>query len=464
MTPGASTSAPNTPAAAASAALGDSLKAAQAKASDLKVTTSASLSDPAPPRTEPLIMENADHFEGSRSRGEYILSGKVRFLHGSLRIETEKAVWLKDRSLIYAESGMRISHRGSVLTADRGSYDKNAGQATAEGNVKMRDSSGEVEATGQKVNYLRFKHVATLLGNPEVRRFYRKAPDSSAAKDTASRVMKPQEISDTLSIKGTLLTYNDSTRIATAEGDVVIARKKVNITSKRAEFHDQRDSLYLVGDPVVRFDDSRVQGMVMRVGMNGEEIKSLLVKGDARALSVEPATDSSAARQSDVHGDSLFMSFRDKTIDSVQVFKNAKGSYHDLDKPDFVNRMAGDYMVLRFKEKKVSGANVLGKAKSTYFHLEKKALKGRNEAEGDTIDFAFKDGKVDEVLVRGQSKGTYFGEASRKKAGASASDSATPAGTPAPPASSPPVAAPAPAPERKQVDPAHTPHNPWRKK
>jgi lipopolysaccharide assembly outer membrane protein LptD (OstA) len=97
-------------------------------------------------KNEPLIMENADRFEGYRSRGEYVLSGKVRFRHGTLKLETERAVWLKDRNIVYCESGIRIVQRGAVLTGDGGNYDKNRGEAMAEGHVFMRDSSGQVEA------------------------------------------------------------------------------------------------------------------------------------------------------------------------------------------------------------------------------------------------------------------------------------------------------------------------------
>ncbi len=379
-------------------------------------------------KNAPLIMENADHFEGRRSQGEYVLSGRVVFRHGELRVQTERAVWQKDRNIVFCESGMKVSRNGSLLTADRGTYDKNLGQATAQGNVFMRDSSGEVAATGQSIVYLRFKHIATLTGNPEVRRFYTDSAKLAKAADS-SKVAKPagsakpakadpfasdKQGPDTLSIKGDIMTYDDSLEVAVADGNVRIHRDKLNITCKKAEYHDPSDSLYLLGEPQVVVDDNQVKGDVMRMGMHGEEIKSLLVKGSAVAHSVEPATDTSVARQSDVRGDSLFMAFKEKAIDSVQVFKNANGAYFDVDKPDFVNKMSGDYMVLRFAKKQVTSANVLGgtagTAKSTYYHFEKKKLKGKNDAEGDTIDFAFKNGKVDEVMVKGGAKGIYFGE------------------------------------------------------
>jgi lipopolysaccharide export system protein LptA len=409
---------------------------------------------PADDRNAPLIMENADRFEGYRSRGEYVLSGNVRFRHGELYLETQRAVWQKDRNIILCESGMRVTRNGSLLTADAGTYDKNLGQATAQGNVNMRDSSGDVTAQGQNLVYLRYRHLATLTGNPIVRRFYAdtdsakgdsaaaksapaaaaKAPASNAvaaAKSPAPKPVSPKGAAqkgmaskgasdstsgkpDTLSIQGEILTYNDSSRIAVADGDVRIRREKLTITCKKSEYHGFADSLYLLGEPQVVVEDNQVNGDIMRIGMHGEEIKSLLVKGSAKARSIEPATDTSVARQSDIFGDSLFLAFKEKSIDSVQVFKNAKGAYFDVDKPDYVNRMSGDYMVLRFNGKQVASANVLGGAKSTYYHFEKKRLKGKNDAQGDTIDFAFKNGKVDEVMVKGSAKGTYYGEKQRK--------------------------------------------------
>ncbi len=360
---------------------------------------------PALEKNEPLIMENADRFEGYRSRGEYVLSGKVRFRHGTLKLETERAVWLKDRNIVYCESGIKIVQRGAVLTGDGGNYDKNRGEAMAEGHVFMRDSSGEVEASGKSIVYKRYKHLTTLTGDPILRRFYASSDssDSLAAKSKLSK-------RDTLSIFGEVMTYDDSTQIAIADGKVRINRDKLRITCKKAEYHDAADSLFLIGEPLVLVDDNQVKGLVMRLGMHGEDIRSLLVKGSAQAHSVEPATDTSSARQSDLNGDSLFLTFKDKAIDSVQVFRNATGAYFDQDKPEYVNKMSGEYMVLRFAGKQIRSANVLGRAKSSYYHFEQKRLKGRNDAEGDTIDFAFKSGKIDEVQVKGEAKGTYYGE------------------------------------------------------
>ena len=413
---------------------------------------------PTGPETErnaPLIMENADRFEGYRSRGEYVLVGKVRFRHGELRLETERAVWQKDRNIVFCESGMRISRKGALLTAERGTYDKNLGQATAQGNVFMRDSAGEVTATGQSIVYMRFKHLATLTGRPEVRRLY---PKKDSARADSAKAAAPRTAArgtdsgsagpDTLSIKGDIMTYDDSLQVAVADGNVRIDRDKMHITCKKAEYHDPADSLFLLGEPQVVVDDNQIKGEIMRLGMHGEDIKSLLVKGKAQAHSVEPATDTTSARQSDVKGDSLFLAFKDKAIDSVQVFKNADGAYFDLDKPAFVNKMSGDYMVLRFAGKQIASANVLGgagPAKSTYYHFEQRRMKGKNDAEGDTLDFAFKDGKVEEVMVKGSAKGAYYGEkAGSSPAAGAPADSSRNAAPPSPERPVPPAPAAAP--------------------
>lgn len=431
---------------------------------------SAMPTGPETERNAPLIMENADRFEGYRSRGEYVLSGKVRFRHGELRVETERAVWQKDRNIVFCEAGMRITRNGALLTAERGTYDKNLGQATAQGQVFMRDSAGEVAATGQSIVYMRFKHMATLTGNPEVRRFYPakdSAPADSGRADSA-RAGKASAAKgpDTLSIKGDVMTYDDSMQVAVADGNVRIDRDKMHITCKKAEYHDASDSLYLLGDPQVVVDDNQVRGEIMRLGMHGEEIKSLLVKGKAQAHSVEPATDSTAARQSDVNGDSLFLAFKEKAIDSVQVFRNANGAYFDVDKPAYVNKMSGEYMVLRFAGKQVASANVLGgaagAAKSTYYHFEQKRLKGKNDAEGDTIDFAFKAGRIEEVMVKGSAKGTYFGEKAGKASGPADGQAAGNAGdsTRAVPATAPASAPANPGPSKNAGPTAPVPQAP----
>lgn len=351
---------------------------------------------------EPLIMENADHMEGFRSQGEYVLTGHVRFRHGQLYFSTERAVWQRDLNRVFCETGMRITQSGSLLTADKGSYDKSANRAVAEGHVFMRDSSGEVEGRGERLTFDRSRREALLTGNPVVQRLY-----PVPAGDTG-KTKEP----DTLAIRGRTLRYFDSSGVAIAEDNVVITRRDLRITCGRAEYRRKADSLFLSRDPQVKVEDSEVKGALMRLGLHDEELRGMMVKGGAEALSLEKATDSTRARKSHLEGDSLFMAFQKGAIESVQVFRHAAGTYFDVDRPQYVNRMSGDYMVMRFQERRVHDAEVLRGAKSTYYHFEKDTLKGRNRAEGDTIAMAFRDGKIDEVLVKGAgAHGVYEGRA-----------------------------------------------------
>ncbi len=352
---------------------------------------------------EPLLMENADKLEGYRSRGEIILVGHVRFRHGHLTLETERAVWVKEQNLIYCQQGIKVSQNASILTADRGSYSKSLNEATAQGRVHGIDSSGEAELFGDNLIYNRATHVAVLTGQPLLKRY-------STSTDTVSHKSKK----DTLEIRGEKLEYNDSTSIAIAENKVEIRREKMRIYCDKAEFHDQTDSLFLKGDPRVTVDDNEIKGQLMRMSLQGDLLQGLLVKGKAIANSLEAATDTSAARQSNVEGDSLLLAFKNKAIDSVQVFNHAKSRFYEVDQPKLVNTMNGDYMVMRFRDKKIHSAIVSGGAKSTYFQVEKKKLKGKNMAEGDTISFAFVKGKVDEVQVQGRATGTYYAEVEHK--------------------------------------------------
>jgi lipopolysaccharide export system protein LptA len=362
------------------------------------------------PQSLPLIMENADRLEGMRSTGEYVLSGNVRFRHGDLRFETPRALWQRDQNKVSSNEGMRITNRGALLTSDRGSYDKAGSNAVAEGRVFMRDSANEVNGTSEQLVYNRVARLATMTGNPHVRRFY-PATVSDSGKWRAP---------DTLTLTGRLLRYNEARGVADAEGDVVITRRGLRITCGRAEYHQKEDSLFLFDKPLVKVDDSEVRGQVMRFGLAGDTLRGLRVRGDAQAMSVEKATDSTKARQSKVTGDSLFVAFKGGSIDSVQVFTKAEGTYWELEKPQYVNQLNGNYMVLRFGEGEPREAEVWGAARSTYFHFEGDTLKGKNRAWGDTIAFGFRRGKVEDVLVKGSSQGVYEG---RTLAGKSRADS-----------------------------------------
>lgn len=372
----------------------------------LSVATGLSLLAAARRPSPPLVMENADRLEGVRSTGEYVLSGNVRFRHGDLRLETQRALWERARNRVTCETAMRITHHGSLLTADRGMYDREADRAQAEGHVFMRDSSGEVNATGERLDYDRVRRVAELSGNPVARRFY---PVRLVYPGGDSSLVPEERPADTLTIRGLKLRYNDSTGVSEAEGRVVITRKGLRITCGRAEYRQKQDSLILHENPVAKVDDSEIRGVVIRMGMVGEELRGLRVRGGAEALSYEQATDSTPARNSKVTGDSLFAAFREGGIDSVEVFTKVEGTYWEVARPDYVNRMNGDYMVMRFRDREAREADVLGSARSTYYHFENDTLKGRNRAEGASITMAFNDGKIGEVLVRGAASGVYEG-------------------------------------------------------
>lgn len=383
------------------------------KAGGAAQKATAKKSDGAPKNTEPLIMENAERLEGFRSRGEYILIGKVRFRHGELRFATERAVWSKEQNQVYCEQGMRITHRGSELTSDRGRYSKANNEAEAEGHVTFRDSTGEIRGRGNKLTYNRVSHDLHFMGAPEIRRLYFDTLPGQKKVDTT-------KVNDTLLLQAYRMRYNDSTRVAIAESTVTITRRKTLITCDKAEYRDKEDSLFLTGQPKVTVDRSQIHGDSMRMLVHDEEIRGLLVKGKALARSLEPKTDSTPERHSEVKGDSLQIAFADRNIDSVEVFRNTEGLYFDAPRPALKNRMQGERMTMRFKKKEVQSAQVVGGAKSTYYHLEGPRLQGRNVARGDTIRFAFADGEIEEVQVIGNAKGTYFGRAKKRKADSTA--------------------------------------------
>src|SRR5690606_36405499 len=149
----------------------------------------------------------------------------------------------------------------------------------------------------------------------------------------------------------------------------VITRRDLHITCGRAEYRQREDSLILHEKPVARVEDSEIRGAVIRLGLAGEELRGLRVRGQAEALSYEKATDSTAARRSRVTGDSLFMAFVGGAIDSIEVFTQAEGTYWEVSKPDQDNRMDGDNMAMCARNRKTRGTRDIRTALITHSNL-----------------------------------------------------------------------------------------------
>jgi lipopolysaccharide export system protein LptA len=354
-----------------------------------------------PSATEPLVLDGADNFV-VQGRGALVeLTGNVRFHRGDVKMTSRRAVWDRAADQVRFEGDFRLDHPSGTLTSATGRYEKSSGSAWADGDAKLRDSSGTTLLDAGEIRYDRKAHRAEASLSPVFR-----------------RISKSAGSPDTTEIHADLLVWREADSVAEANGNVRLRRGKLTATCGTARLDRKTRKLTLEVAPVASFQKRYLSGksMVLDVDLKKERIEMVLVLKDARG-DVDGDPDSlgvsSIAR---VTGDTLLAELDGDALRSLLVTRKAKGiSWTSLDTTRR-DELTGDTLRLEFENGKMRAATVRGHAKSTYHHMDKSVLKGRNEAKGQTIRIAFRDGRIQRLRIEGEAKGTYYGTERRKSA------------------------------------------------
>jgi len=356
--------------------------------------------------SKPLILENADSLAVSRRRGHYMLFGDVRFFHDSVRVFTEEALWDRNRDRIQCQGGFEVFHPSGRMKSKAGSYSRRDEVAIATGDVVAVDSSGENAMFAQKLIYERQKGIARLPVEPEIHRYY---PKTSA-----------DSLPDTLSIRADYMEYIDSLQLARALGNVLVTRGELTVTCDSGFFYRDSNVLQLYGSPKVRQGEHTLTGDYMRIGLEGEKLKSVLVVNNAIGTQRSKASGDLAANRSRVSGDTIFAEFRGDKMKRIRVVVGAKGQFFEEDIPDLINTLHGSELNIDFdRQGQMQLARAFGQARSTYWYVnDEREAEGRNEATGDTLRVRFSNGEVYSLEMNGNvATGIFYG--AEKKGGTS---------------------------------------------
>jgi lipopolysaccharide export system protein LptA len=380
-----------------SAVSGGSLKSAKIKPESKK-----------PPKPDiPLICQaNPGSAEGSGIRGEYILSGNVHCNYGKLKFKTSKATWNRAENAVMCEGEMEVSLNKFSLNAQTGGYNKSQDMAWARHNVIGYDTTGDHLFSAGYLTYHRNEFQMLLKENPVLKKIYRDSvKKSSLNPEGASKKMDV----DTLFIRGDEIAYNDSTNFAVARRNVNIKRGNFIITCDSAYFNENDEKITFLGSPVLKLLNDKMRGDTMVMYLDGEQVKSLSLKGQAAGDYEDKPKDSPYKDTYHIEGDSLWMNFSSEDIEDIEVFRQALSTYSKSNFPEQKDELTGDYVNIKFKDRAIDKAKVFGSAQSIYFHMEGKKLSGKNVAAGDSMEIQFDNGKVQDIRVSGKASGTFFG-------------------------------------------------------
>ncbi|MDR2728578.1 MAG: hypothetical protein LBB56_05545 [Chitinispirillales bacterium] len=384
-----------------------------------------------------LILERANSNENIYRGGELVshLRGNVVFRYEDMRISSDEATWWKNAGRVDFRKKVRVERSGDIMTCDRMLFVRDRNLLTAAGQFFYQDSAEVTFLSGNEAEYSTDKKIFQVKGKPLL-------------------VRKEHDDDDTLFIRGRVMIYNDSLKIAAVKDSVRITKGNLSAACKNAEYFTSDNAAYLRILPEVFYEGHRVVGDSIDLHFGKETLKSARVVGNSHGRYTEASassndtsvthiwSDSLLLTMSDsgkghletmrafgkVHGryaeispsakdtsithiwsDSLLLTMSDSgKLDSMQAFGKVLSRYFAAGDSARANEVSGRTMTLRFSETgKIEKALIWGNAKSTYY-IDESDGGGRNEASGDQIIVRFALGRARLLHLKGNARGTYF--------------------------------------------------------
>ena len=327
---------------------------------------------------ERIVLEHADTLRSVGERRE--LLGSVRIRRGGTVIHARKAVHHLKLGLVTLEGAVDLTEPGRRITADQMTYDENAGDFEALGNVEMwlgdsvrarcrlarhNKAEGRVDLyeqvvidnvvdgariTGRHGWWLDEDESATVEGDPVYR-----LPDREA------------EPPDTLQIEGRRLVYARRTGTARFIGDVRFYEADMSGRADTLAHTPDSSLTVLTGKPLLWRGEEELRGERVEVHYRERQVERLLVSGEAVAFS--PAREGDERR----------------------------------------NRMSGEEIAIITLSDSTRRVDVTGRAKGLYYIWdEQEVYQGVNLAAADDIQLALAGGKVTAIAMSGKSNGAFY--------------------------------------------------------
>lgn len=309
-----------------------------------------------------MYCDTLDYFAGTKTayfQGPTKIVSKentIKCNYGWYNTLTEKAQFSKEAILI---------SDSTTLTADSLLYDRKKGIGNAFGNLRMYDSSNQIEVVGQKGIYLVNTKETTVTNQPLAIQYSEK---------------------DTMYMMADTFYYvNDSTkRHLQAYPNTVISQKEFQgrCDSMIYRFNDSTISLY--GLPILWNKNNQITGDTMHIVLKNRKMHSLTVIDNAfLASELKPGTYNQIA------GRTMLNRFNNNELVSVLVDGNAESVYYlrnnETDTAEYtgVNKVACGKMKISFDSSKVNDIRFYGKPESKMYPIkqfpnEEKILKGLN--------------------------------------------------------------------------------------
>jgi lipopolysaccharide export system protein LptA len=343
-----------------------------------------------------LILERANSNENIYSGGEFVsyLRGNVVFRYEGMRISSDEATWWKSKGIVDFRKNVKAEEKGQIVTCDRMHFSREKSLLTAVGNVLYADSAKITLISGTNAEYATDKKECVLRGNPLLTRI-----DSSGV--------------DTLFIRGRVMKYDDSLKIATVTDNVNIRQGELVATCRKSDYFVNANTALLRINPVINYEKHRVTGDSIDLFFDEQKLKSASVMGNAhgRGTEVDSSKDTTITN---VRSDSLYLTmYESGKMSGMKAYGHARGDFSETTaatKAKKVTHVTGDSLQMSmFETGKISGMKAHGHAHGNINeHTESTKVKTVTKITSDSLQmFMFETGKINGMKAHGHAVGSY---------------------------------------------------------
>ncbi|MCK4427118.1 MAG: hypothetical protein KAW16_01390, partial [candidate division Zixibacteria bacterium] len=119
-------------------------------------------------RSESIELLNADLTELRMEKDNVMLNliGNVKFKHGEVNLESERAVWYRTAGQVVFIDFVKIEDPDQILTADRVTYNKNSRKVIADGDVRLLSKKEDAVISGGHGEYDRTTKFVLFSQSP----------------------------------------------------------------------------------------------------------------------------------------------------------------------------------------------------------------------------------------------------------------------------------------------------------
>jgi lipopolysaccharide assembly outer membrane protein LptD (OstA) len=320
-------------------------------------------------RSESIELLNADLTELRMEKDNVMLNliGNVKFKHGEVNLESERAVWYRTAGQVVFIDDVKVEDPDQILSADRVTYNKNSRKVIADGDVRLLSKKEDAMISGGHGEYDRTTKFVTFSQSPTL-------------------ILKPNRGDSTVTVTSQIMEYYVDQKRAIAKKDVVITKGTMRAKCDSATLLNKENMIILEGRPEAEKERDRLSGERMEIFLQDEKMERIEIFGNAKASHLEVSDSTSQL-----------------TSYESQIRAEGKESF-----------LSSKKMVFLLEDEELKEVEASGNATSIYYPSQKgrsdsvESLSGdKNSASGDTINLFLSDDRIRRVLIKGGALGTY---------------------------------------------------------